>query len=393
MNKNKLLTTILFFAMLFCLPGIIHTAYAEDVTVDTGTVVAADDPILYTEAEENYYTQRVLVRIDSGYYKNLESETVYTFPVPGMKRALKTGDRLEISYDIQNAAQPLQIRGFERKSVLTIVPVILIFAVGAVFVKKKLDFVYVLFTLLCPIATFAAIYYANLPPIPSAIAISALLGSIAMLLQYSKLIPTLAALISFILSYGIGALIIHAVSNTLNIFDGIFEPLLAFTGVALPGNLSEIINAGLLVIPFAAILAVVLQIVNRVIKARSLEGENSKGELVKLGISEGLAASKDAVFSFFSMALGFLLPIVIALAGTQNIMEILNSEVFSFLVLLGIAPVFMCLIAIFTSALVTGILLGSATPHRLVTEREAKELFPTAQPQQTPTPLPDQPTS
>ena len=372
MNKLVifLLTLVSAFAVLSHLP-----VHAEEINVDTGTVLAVDEPILYEEEGSRYYTQRALVRIDSGYYKNIESETVYTFPKPGMRKAVEVGDRVELTYDVQNAAQPLQILNFERRSVLAIVPLIIMLAIAAIFIRKKLDFVYILFVIICPLATFAAIQYAKLPPVPSAIAVASILGTVALLLQYSKLIPAIAALLSFVLSYGIGALVIHAVSNTLKIFTGIFEPLLAYTGIPLPDNLSSIITAGLLVIPFAAILAIVLSVVNRVIKARAQQGEGSKAELIKLGIVEGLAASKDAVFSFLSLALGFLIPIVVSLAGTQALLEILNSEVFSFLILLGIAPIFMCLIAIFTSALVSGLLLGTAMPHRLISEREAKELL------------------
>gem|GEM_PF-6410277 len=371
---NKLLLFILVvitaFAVLSHFP-----VFAEDVNVDTGTVIAVDEATLYTEETSQYYTQRVLVRIDTGYYMNIEAETVYTFPRPGMRKALEIGDRIELTYDVQNTVQPLQILNFERRSVLAIVPLIILLAISAVFIRKKFDFVYILFVLLCPLATFAAIQYAKLPPIPSAIIVATLFGTAALLMQYSKLIPTVAALLSFVLSYGIGALVIHAVSNTLKLFTGIYEPLLAYSGVPLPSNLSAIITAGLLVIPFAAILAVVQSITNRVIKARAQENINSKGELVKLGISEGLAASKDAVFSFISLALGFLIPIVVILSGKQALLEILNSEVFCFLILLGIAPVFMCLIAIFTSAMVSGLLLGTATPYRLISEREAKELL------------------
>lgn len=371
---NKLL--VFLFVTVAAFAAMAHsTVFAEEIGVDTGTVLAVDEPVLYSEEGEQYYTQRVLVRIDSGYYKNIESETIHIFPRPGMRKALIVGDRVDLTYDVQNAAQPLQILNFERRSVLAIVPLIIILAVAAIFIRKRLDFIYILFVILCPLATFAAIQFAKLPAVPSAIAAAVLLGTGALLMHYSKLIPAIAALISFIVSYGVGALVIHAVGNTLNIFTGIYEPLLAYTGIPLPSNLSSIITAGLLVIPFAAILATVLSVVNRVIKARAKEGQNSKAELVKLGVHEGLIASKDAVFSFLSLSLGFLIPIVVVLSGKQAMLEILNSEVFSFLVLLGIAPVFMCLIAIFTSALVTGLLLGTATPHRLISEREARELL------------------
>lgn len=340
-----------------------------------GVIIDAEDPAIYTEGDQRIYTQRVLVRIETGAYKGLEEETVHSYPTPGMTKPLSIGDNVIVEVNTENISEPIVIVDYSRSNYLAILAVVAIVGTAIMFASKKADWAYVLAVILAPLLTFVVAKYAGLPPVIASGLSAVLLGTAALAIHYTKSVPIITAIVSFLVSYLIGGAAIYGISVTLNVYGGIIEPFISYYGVSYPDRLEWYTMAGLLLIPFAAILSIVNSTLGGVIKRRAADEKVSKSVLVKEGVSEGLSASKDAVFSFLLVSMGFLLPIFFSLTEQISIKDVVNLEFFSYLFMLGITPILMCIISAVSSGAISGVLLGSTMPHRLISDREAPDLL------------------
>ena len=377
----RLMMNRIFRTLLICVAAttlfVSFSSFANAQDVYTGEITEAEEPQIYSEGESTVYSQRVLVKITAGTLRNVEEATTHTFPTPGMKRKLEVGDKVVVEVNEEDLSEPFTIVDFERKSYLAILPIVVIVTAMLIYARGKGGWAYVVGVVAYPILTFLAVKYGKIPPIVAAGVLAAVIGTATLAVQYSKLVPIVTSIAAFALSYLLGGGLIYGLTQTLNIFTGITEPFTAFYNVEYSSTQPAANVASLLIIPFAAILSIIAATLTEVIQARAQQQVNSKAELVRAGVAAGLAASKDSVFSFLMVALGFIFPITLALSDRVALGTIINLEVFNYLMMLAITPILMSIVSVLASGIVSGLMLGTATPHKLVSDKEAPQMFAT----------------